>query len=262
LKQHAEYIMEDPREAGRLSSKVDAVEWVSRYLDEHIRPGYEVLEIGCGPGHLSYSAASRHRDVHFSAVDIANSRYEGAYSARNLQFFEADAHQLPFPSNSYDFVFSRLLSQYLRDLPKAISEYRRVLKPGGKLLLQDLDGQLLWHYPEDLEMQRHIQLVLDYMRGTGFDPYVGRRLYHLVHNAGFSDIDVKVESYHQIAGRVSEKDDALWSLKLDVARPQIVRALGSEEKADLLIGAFLSYLRREDTFTYSVCMTVMGTRPD
>ena len=45
-----DYIMEDPREALRLELKVDPNAWVQRYLANRVRPGAEVLSVGCGPG--------------------------------------------------------------------------------------------------------------------------------------------------------------------------------------------------------------------
>src|SRR5256885_13262071 len=60
---------------------------------------------------------------------------------------------MEFESNSFDLVYCRMLLQYLREKEQAVAEMTRVCKPGGTVLLQDLDGQLLWHYPEDPGVQ-------------------------------------------------------------------------------------------------------------
>ena len=67
--------------------------------------------------------------------------------------------------------------EYLPDKQAAVREMARVCSPGGKLLLQDLDGQLVWHYPEDAELQRTTENILSHLAGTGFDPFVGRKAF-------------------------------------------------------------------------------------
>ena len=62
----------------------------------------------------------------------------------------------------------------------------RVCKPGGTVLLQDLDGQLLWHYPEDAEVQQTAEKVVAALAATGFDPFVGRKLFWLAKKAGLT----------------------------------------------------------------------------
>jgi len=65
-----------------------------------------------------------------------------------VQFVCGDAQSMEFQSNSFDLVYCRMLLQYLKEKERAVSEMARVCKPGGTVLLQDLDGQLLWHYPK------------------------------------------------------------------------------------------------------------------
>jgi hypothetical protein len=90
---------------------------------------------------------------------------------------------------------------------------------------------------------------------TGFDPFVGRRLFGLARAAGLVVRDVRVEQYHLIAGRVDEPTRRLWELKLDIAQPA-ARALGSRRAAEALRTRFLAYLDREDTLTWSHLFTV------
>jgi hypothetical protein len=74
-------------------------------------------------------------------------------------------------------------------------------------------------------------------------------------------LDVAIEPYHVVAGAIEDSVRALWELKLDIAIPAAAKALGSKEAAENLARRFLSYLDREDTLTYSVVFTVVGTKP-
>jgi ubiquinone/menaquinone biosynthesis C-methylase UbiE len=158
-------------------------------------------------------------------------------------------------------VYCRLLLEYLPDKPGAVAELVRVCRPGGQVLLFDLDGQLVWHHPPDPELEIGIQKVLGALQKTGFDPFVGRKLYALAHAAGLQHIEVRIDPYHLYAGRIDEESHRLWALKLDIVKPIAAQVLGGDEAAEWLARRFLEYLQQEDTLTYSVSVTVIGTRP-
>jgi len=157
-------------------------------------------------------------------------------------------------------VYSRMLMEYLKDKESAIKEMARVCKLGGTVLLQDLDGQLLWHYPEDPGVQGTVEEVVRALAATGFDPFVGRKLFFLAYQAGLKNIDVQVECYHLIAGQIEPAILEQWELKLEIAGPQLARLLGSESEAREQSRRFLEYLRRPDTLTYSTVFTVTGEK--
>lgn len=259
-----DYIMEDPREAARLEAKVDPQDWVQKYMAHRVRPSAEVLSVGCGPGVILNEVSALHPSIHATGIDISADRVQEAVQKNRdnprLKFVCGDARAMQFPTDSFDFVYSRMLLQYLREKEKAVAEMVRVCKPGGTILLQDLDGQLLWHYPEDANMQQAVEKVLATLASTGFDPFVGRKLFWLAQKAGLKKLDVQVECYHLIAGAVEQRILKQWELKLDIAKSQMAKALGSKEEAEEQIQRFLEYLCRPDTLTYSVQFTVTGEK--
>jgi SAM-dependent methyltransferase len=260
-----DYIMEDPREALRLERKVDPVAWVQKYLAHRVRPGAEVLSVGCGPGVILRSVTDLDSSIRATGIDISRDRLQQARERNRdnprVQFVCVDAHSMEFQSDRFDLVYCRMLLQYLKEKEQAVSEMARVCKPGGTVLLQDLDGQLLWHYPEDPSVQRTLEKVVAALATTGFDPFVGRKLFWLARNAGLTNIDVQAESYHLIAGEADPHILKQWELKLEIARTQMSRVLGSESEARKQSQAFLGFLRRPDTLTYSTVFTVTGEKP-
>jgi ubiquinone/menaquinone biosynthesis C-methylase UbiE len=260
-----EYIMEDPREAKRLEAKVDAHAWVQKYLAHRLGAGAEVLSVGCGPGVILREVVALDRSIHAIGLDVSADRIQEAKERHRgvaaVSFVRGDAHAMEFPSNRFDLVYSRMLIEYLKDKEQAVREMVRVCRPGGTLLLQDLDGQLLWHYPEDAVMQRTSEKVVNALAATGFDPFVGRKLFSFAQKAGLQHIDVQIESYHLIAGVVGPEILKQWELKLEIAAPQLKRVLGSETAAREHAQRFLEYLRRPDTLTYSTVFTVSGKKP-
>jgi SAM-dependent methyltransferase len=196
-------------------------------------------------------------------VDASAARIEQAQAnlagLTNASVQVADATDLPFEDDCFDRVYSRFMLEYLPDKQAAVQEMARVARPGGKVLLQDLDGQLAWHYPEDADLSARIHQVLEALAQTGFDPFVGRKLYTMAFQAGLKDIQVSVQPYHLYAGRIDDRFLNSWELKLDIAAPAISRVLGAAQAATYK-NQFLNYLQRDDTFTYSVLISVTAIK--
>ena len=259
-----DYIMEDPREAMRLELKVDPHAWVQKFVARKMRTGARVLSVGCGPGVILRELCMLDSSIRATGLDISEERVREAKqkNRENAQanFVRGDAQAMDFASNSFDLVYSRMLLEYLKDKEGAVNEMVRVCKQGGVVLLQDLDGQLLWHYPEDPGVQGTVEKVVRALAATGFDPFVGRKLFSLAHRAGLKNIDVQVECYHLIAGEIEPAILKQWELKLEIAGAQLAHLLGSEREAREQSRKFLEYLRRPDTLTYSTVFTVIGEK--
>ena len=252
-------------EAVLRSHRWRTVENSAAYLIGRLTPGARVLDVGCGPGTILGAVTSAHRGTRGTGVDLGPVRIRQARERNGanprVTFVHGDVQELEFGSGTFDVVYSRMLMQYVSDKEKAVAEMVRVCKPGGTVLLQDLDGQLVWHYPEDALMQQTVTRVLSSLRDSGFDPFVGRKLFWLARNAGLDSIRVTGEVYHLIAGAVDAAILKQWELKLAIAKPRMQTALGSHYEAEEEIRRFLGYLRRPDTLTYSNVFTVAGEKP-
>ncbi|HKN33954.1 MAG TPA: methyltransferase domain-containing protein [Terriglobales bacterium] len=261
----AAYIMEDPREAMRLELKIDPEAWVRKYMAGRLKPRAEVLSVGCGPGVILRELCALDPSIRATGIDISGERVGDAahkHAANpRLKFVRGDAHAMQFPSDSFDVVYARMLFEYLKDKGRAAAEMVRVCRPGGMVLFQDLDGQLLWNYPEDPAVQRAVEKVVAGLAKTGFDAFVGRKLFSLAQKAGLKNIDVQVECYHLIVGEIDPAILKQWELKLEIAIPMIAQTLGDERAAREQAQRFLEYLRRPDTLTYSNVFTVVGQKP-
>jgi ubiquinone/menaquinone biosynthesis C-methylase UbiE len=259
------YIMDDPREAMRLELKVDPEVWVGKYLASHLKPKAEILSVGCGPAVILRKLCAIDPSIRATGIDISAERIRDAAqkSTNNtrLKFVCGDAHSMQFSSDSFDLVYARMLFEYLQDKERAAAEMARVCRPGGMVLFQDLDGQLLWNYPEDRVVQRAVEKVVAGLAKTGFDPLVGRKLFSLAQNAGLKNIEVQVECYHLIVGEIDPAILKQWELKLEIALPRIAQILGDERAAREQAQRFIEYLRRPDTLTYSNVFTVIGQKP-
>lgn len=258
LKQ-SKYFMDDPREASRLDAKVNADEFIEDFLLKYltINTGATIVDIGCGAGAISSAIAKKFRSSQIKGVDLSTQRLEAARNKSkhlsNTEFIEGSIYELPLEDNSADILYTRFLLEYLQEPVNGIKEMFRVCKKGGTVMLQDLDGQLLFHYPETIE---NMDKVLDGLAKTGFDPLIGRKLLHYGLEAGFKLEHMDIRPYHFFAGQIDAHNDYLWDLKLEIALPKFADILGSSELAQKFKQDFMSYLRDEKTFMYSNLFTV------
>ena len=105
-----------------------------------IRPGMRVLDLACGTEDPAISFARlvgptgmvTATDLSAGMVEVArgNASRSGAH---NIEFRQADMQALPFTDASFDAVTSKIGIMYAVDVPKTVSEIRRVLKPGGRM---------------------------------------------------------------------------------------------------------------------------------
>jgi ubiquinone/menaquinone biosynthesis C-methylase UbiE len=102
-----------------------------------------MLEIAAGTGVVTRSLASvLPRQVSIVATDLSQpmlDRAEAIGSERPVQWRQADAMQLPFPDRTFDAVVCQFGVMFFPDKPKAFSEARRVLKPGGTFIFSVWD---------------------------------------------------------------------------------------------------------------------------
>ena len=107
--------------------------------------GARVLEVGCGPGHLSIRLARDHGlavsglDLDPSMVERARANAERSATVEHRPAFEVgDVAALPFPDDSFDFVVSTLSLHHWADPVGGATEIDRVLRPGGRALIWDI----------------------------------------------------------------------------------------------------------------------------
>ena len=105
----------------------------------HVSPDARVLDVGCGSGWATRLLAEQAFNGQVTGVDISDEMIrvarEASRSFRNIDFEIASAEQLPFPDDEFNHAFSMESLYYYRDIPKALSEINRVIKPGGSFVV-------------------------------------------------------------------------------------------------------------------------------
>ena len=93
-----------------------------------------VVDLGTGPGKLLSHLTTRRPDLHLHGIDLSPHMIEIArrtLAGHPVELAVADVAELPHPDASIDFAVSSLSMHEWPDLPGAVTELRRVLRPGG-----------------------------------------------------------------------------------------------------------------------------------
>jgi ubiquinone/menaquinone biosynthesis C-methylase UbiE len=260
------YLMEHQREGVRLREKSDDDATRSQLLRVGLTSGMAALDVGCGSGSVTVEMARIVAPGTAVGTDTSTCRLEEARTlarqsgAANIEFHQGDAYCLPFSDNTFDFVWSRFLLEYLREPLTAIREMKRVTKLGGLVVCADLDGNCLFHYPIDPHLENSLRKIMAVLADRGFDPWVGRKLYHYCHAVGFSQIDAFMVPHHLIAGAPCERERLNWQRKIDILRDNLLPVFPDAQEFDHLGEQFMELIDSSETFTYSPLILIVGKK--
>jgi ubiquinone/menaquinone biosynthesis C-methylase UbiE len=112
-----------------------------------LRPGFRVLDVGCGTGTLAVLIKRLYPSVDVVALDpdpkaLARGRRKAERAGVAVRFDRGFSDALGYPDGVFDRVFSSMMFHHLEEADKepTLREIRRVLKPGGRLELLDFEG--------------------------------------------------------------------------------------------------------------------------
>jgi len=154
-------------------STIDPRIWHVKLVLEHLEacmaPGKRVADIGCGKGRFARIVKERWPDAHVVAVDLAEAML--AHVPANLQRIAASMTSLPVASNAMDAAYATESLEHAVDIPAAVAELARIVRPGGRIVIVDKNadawGRLntphweRWFGRKELErlLERHCRRV-------------------------------------------------------------------------------------------------------
>lgn len=154
--------------AARLELRAGAESEISA-RDEYVRllgaaPGERMLDVGCGSGAVTRTLAQRVApggravglDTSPALLKVARELADEAGFGAAIEFKEGDCRALPFPDASFDAVVAATTLCHVPDPGRALAEMVRVTRPGGRIGVFDLDGDMSLFAHPDRELTRRI----------------------------------------------------------------------------------------------------------
>ncbi len=116
----------------------------------------------------------------------------------------------------------------------------------------------MYRYPLDVEWEKILKRLLNELEKTGFDAFVGRKLYSMFRKAGFQDIQVNILPYYLIAGGADPTSLRVWEMKMQILEQTLEKIFGSAQRARELADLFIRDLGSKDTLFYNFLFLVQG----
>jgi SAM-dependent methyltransferase len=144
----------------------------------YLRAGMRLLDLGCGPGSITLGLAEKVAPGEVVGVDLQPSQVaqaqelSAARGVKNVRFEVADIYQLSFPDGSFDAVFAHVVLMHLREPVRALTEMRRVLRPGGIVGVRDCDWGGRIHAPITPLLEQWYALTVWIRQRNGGDPFM------------------------------------------------------------------------------------------
>lgn len=199
------YVPEHAEEFNRLEkqSTLPLFDYSKELQGLDVKSGACILDAGCGSGIVSRYLARTYPESQVIACDYTGSLIEKARAAAseitNITFDQQNPQHLEYRDGQFDAIISRFVfhHQNPEGLKRMVAELVRVLKPGGTLIVIDIDSLIFNLYPQTPAVTKGLQKLA---ASDEVDLYVGRKIPCLLAEAG-------LESFR---GRFSR-----WNLKMN-----------------------------------------------
>jgi SAM-dependent methyltransferase len=154
------------------------------------RPSERILDLGSGPGLLACELAAEVGpsgkvtgvDISAEMNAIASHRIMEAGLDERVELLVGDAGSLAFPDACFDAAVSTQVLEYVEEVEVALAELRRVLRPGGRLILVDTDWDtLIWSARDQARAAR----IVEAWSGHAPHPNLPRSLAPTLRTSGF-----------------------------------------------------------------------------
>ncbi len=214
----------DPLESIRLQDQANTL--VDLLHADTVYPaGSLVLEAGCGVGAQTVTLAANSPGAEITAVDIsADSIVQAAQKITdagitNVRFQQGDIFHLPFKPETFDHVFVCFVLEHLAEPVKALQTLKTLLKPGGTITVIEGDHGSTYFYPDSPAAHQAIQCQVELQKRAGGNANIGRELFPLLNQAGFSSVKVSPRMVY-----------------VDSSRPQLVEGFTQKTFTAMIAG--------------------------
>ncbi|MCB9093079.1 MAG: methyltransferase domain-containing protein [Halobacteriovoraceae bacterium] len=163
-----------------------------------------ILEVGCGVGAQTEILLRRFPDIKVYGIDFNETQLEMAkkrlalkpeYKGR-YELHLIDACNMELDSNRFDGAFLCWVLEHVPEPKRALSEVRRVLKPGSRAYITEVMNSHFFLEPYSPHTWRCWMAFNDYQFDHAGDPFIGAKLGNLLSEVGFREINTEIKNWY------------------------------------------------------------------
>ena len=222
-----------------------------------------VLEVGSGLGLLASEVAEAAEGVRVWGVERSAEQIAAAIHHSSVSYVQGDAHHLEFPDATFDLTYARYVLEHVADPLQVVREMRRVTRPGGRVAACENDVSLFRVDPPCPAFEAVFAAFQQLQATLGGDSLVGRRLYRLFREAGFSQIELSVQPevhWHGSPGFAAWMQNAVTII--GGAREGLVKsALCDDAQVSAAVAELTAASARDDASSIFVWNRAIAIRP-
>jgi len=174
---------------------------------------------------------------------------------KNVRFCQADIFDLPFETGSFDHVFVCFVLEHFGNPEAALASLKRVLAPGGTITVIEGDHGSTFFHPDSPYAMKAIDCLVTLQREMGGNSLIGREIYPLMTNAGFTGVIVSPRMVYVDASRPDLVEgfikQTFTAMVEGVRDPAIRTGLISESDWDLGIADLYRTAEPDGVFCYT-----------
>jgi SAM-dependent methyltransferase len=230
-----------------------------------LAPGICCLDLGCGGGDVSLAMArivgptGRVVGIDMDPVkmDLARRDATDAQLA-NVEFVTADATTLDADA-AYDLVYARFCLTHLVEPAQTLERMVRAVRPGGKVVVEDLDHTAVFAVPRCRAIDEYVQIYNETCRRRGGHPDIGPELRTLFRAAGLEDVQISMVQPVFADGEAKHVHDITLA---NVTEAVLASGLMSATQLEALREQIVAFAHDPDTIVaFPRIYQVVGRRP-
>ncbi|MBN3527354.1 class I SAM-dependent methyltransferase [Paenibacillus apiarius] len=231
-----------------------------------IKDGHSILEVGSGPGYITERLLHKYPASRITSIEIEP--YYVQYAQHNMApegkdrvtVMEGDILDHRLPLGQFDVAIARLVFQHLPDPELAARNILDLLKPGGKLIVLDVDDAI-WGIIDPVipELQYILNQHAKEQSSQGGNRFIGRQLWHLLQSNGYADLDLKLIAAHSDEIGIRS---FLPQVDADEMRTMVDNGFVTEEEVAAVEKGVAAFLDTAHPYALLIMMAVCGSKPN